>query len=152
MNLYCVDTSGILDGFRSYPLVNMPSLWKRVDGLIDGGQLFATIEVLHELRQKADDAAAWASARPVMFVPLDEAIQLEVRNILQRFPRLMMQMKKRNAADPWVIALAALRGATVVTGEFGGTDQRPKIPYVCDQLGIGCLTFVAMIQEEKWSI
>ena len=152
MKLYCIDTSGILDGFRSYPLANMPSLWKRVDALIDGGQLFATIEVLYELRHKADDAAAWASARPGMFVALDEAIQLEVREILQRFPRLMMQMKKRNAADPWVIALAALRNAAVVTGEFGGTDQRPKIPYICQQLGIRSLTFVAMIQEENWSI
>lgn len=152
MNLYSLDSSGILDGFRSYPPANMPTLWKRVDDLIDAGRFFATIEVLHELEGKADDAAAWAKSRAKMFVPLDEAIQLEVRNILQRFPRLMMQMKKRNAADPWVIGLAALRGAIVVTGEFGGTDQRPKIPYVCDQLGIRSLTFVAMIQNENWSI
>jgi hypothetical protein len=129
----------------------MPTLWKRVDEMIEAERFFATVEVLHELEAKADDAASWAKARGRMFVPLDEAIQLEVRNVLQLFPRLMMQMKKRNAADPWVIGLAALRDAVVVTGEFGGTDQRPKIPYVCDQLGIKHLTFVAMIQAEGWS-
>ena len=63
-----------------------------------------------------------------------------------------MQLKNRNRADPFVIALAELRGATVVTGEGSdGTERRPKIPYVCQQRDIPCIRFLQFIQDEGWT-
>jgi hypothetical protein len=60
-------------------------------------------------------------------------------------------MKGRNRADPFVIAVAQLRSATVVTGEGSdGTTNRPKIPYVCDDLGVGCFRFLDVIKAENW--
>jgi hypothetical protein len=63
-----------------------------------------------------------------------------------------MQMKNRNRADPFVIAVAGLRGATVVTGEGSdGTADRPKIPFVCSQLRIPCIRLLDVIRAEGWS-
>jgi hypothetical protein len=47
-------------------------------------------------------------------VDLDEAVQLEVKEILAKHPRLVMEKKQRYAADPFVIALAKLKGLVVV--------------------------------------
>jgi hypothetical protein len=61
-------------------------------------------------------------------------------------------MKNRNRADPFVIALARMRGATVVTGEGSdGTANRPKIPFVCEQLGINCVRFLDVVTLEGWT-
>jgi hypothetical protein len=50
-----------------------------------------------------------------------------------------------------VIAVAQIKGATVVTGEGqNGSENRPKIPWVCAQLGIACISFTQLIQEEGW--
>ena len=62
-----------------------------------------------------------------------------------------MNMKGRNRADPFVIALASVRGATVVTGEGSdGTDSRPKIPYICEVMGLLCTRFLGVVQTEGW--
>ena len=52
-----------------------------------------------------------------MFVPLGEEVQLATQEILTQFPRLVGTMKDRNRADPFVIALAKVKAAIVVTGE-----------------------------------
>jgi len=46
-------------------------------------------------------------------------------------------MKGRNRADAFVIAVARLQGAVVVTGEgANGTEDKPKIPYICQELKV----------------
>lgn len=40
----------------------------------------------------------------------------------------------------------------VVTGErHSGSLDKPKIPDVCDAMGIRCLSLVEMMEEEGWS-
>ena len=85
-------------------------------------------------------------------MPTDASVAVEVQRILSAHPRLVMQMKNRNRADPFVVAVASLRGATVVTGEGSdGTADRPKIPFVCSQLGIPCIRLLDVIRAEGWS-
>jgi hypothetical protein len=75
-----------------------------------------------------------------MFVPLDTAQMDCVREILAAFPRLVGELAERNRADPFVIALAKVRRLTVVTEERGGTENRPRIPFVCAHFGVPCMT------------
>jgi len=35
---------------------------------------------------------------------------------------------------------------------LGGSANRPKIPYVCGQLGIDCLGFIDLIRTEGWRL
>jgi hypothetical protein len=87
-----------------------------------------------------------------MFVPLDEGVQQATQENLTQFPRLVGAMKDRNRADPFVIALARIKDATVITGErSSGTRERPRIPNVCDHFGIGHRTLLQLIRDKGWT-
>lgn len=149
---YSIDTSAILDGWvRYYPPDVFPPLWRRLEQLIDDGHLRASEEVLRELEKKDDDVYAWARERDGMLVAVDDQIQVAVGDVLGRFPRLVNTQRDRSMGDPWVIALAMVNDCTVVTGEQRrGTADRPRIPHVCDDLGIRCISLLGLIREEKW--
>jgi hypothetical protein len=86
-------------------------------------------------------------------VDLDEAVQLEVKEILAKHPKLVMEKKQRYAADPFVIALAKLNGLVVVTDEKPtGTLNRPNIPDVCDAYGVIWIPLLQLIKRENWII
>ena len=64
------------------------------------------------------------------------------------FPRLVDTLRNRSKADPFVIATAIDRKATVVTGEpITGSMTKPRIPDVCDVRGVRCINFLQMIRE-----
>lgn len=152
--VYSVDTSALFDGLeRYYPEESFPALWARVDELIVAKRFLLSEEVWDEARAHDAAAKSWCDARgkDPMVVPTDVALAKEVQSILVRFPRLVANMKGRNRADAFVIAVGRLRGAIVVTGEgSNGTENRPKIPYICNQLGIRCVRFLDIVRLESW--
>jgi hypothetical protein len=120
--------------------------------MIASTKLISPDEVLFELSQKDDAVYEWARTNRAMFVPLDEEIQQATTEILGRFPRLVGAMRDRNRADPFVIALAKVKQATVVTGEKNiGTPDRPRIPTVCNHFGIGHRSLLQLIREKGWT-
>lgn len=151
--MYSLDTSALLDGWRRYyPASEFPTLWQRIDDVIAEGRFLASKEVLRELEKQDDDLYGWVRARPNMFVEIDEPIQLQVQEILRKYRGLVDTLTGKSGADPFVIALAQTRNPrlAVVTGEKGGSPQRPKIPFVCQQEGVECLSFLEMIRKEGW--
>lgn len=152
--VYSFDTSGLIDGLeRLYPEDHFPSIWKEIETLVSAGRLKISEEVWEEAKKRAAVAQAWCARYLAdILVPTDSRIAGSVTTILSAHPRLVMNMKGRNRADAFVIAVALELKATVVTGEGSdGTDNRPKIPYVCEQLGVPCYRFLDMIKEEGWS-
>lgn len=151
--LYSVDTSALIDGLeRYYPEDAFPALWQRVDELIAERRFFISEEVWEEIQTKDAVVRAWSKGRrDRLVVPTDATVAKEVQRILVNHERLVMNMKGRNRADPFVIAVAGMRNALVVTGEANdGTAERPKIPFVCRQLGIDCVRFLDLIKLEGW--
>jgi|SRR5687767_11210776 len=134
---YCVDTSGWLDGWqRNYPPDVFPTLWRRVEIVIESGDIFSSEEVYVELQKKDDEIHDWMKARKEMLVPLTESIQTLASELLSEFP------------DPFVIATAIDKNATVVTGEpITGNLSKPRIPDVCNVRGVRCINFLQMIRE-----
>jgi len=63
----------------------------------------------------------------------------------------MKATKNRNGADPFVIATAQVMGLTVVTEEKGGTDAKPKMPSVCQVLGVPCIDVLSFLRDQGWS-
>lgn len=87
------------------------------------------------------------------FIPIDETIQRNVAAILTDHKKLIDTRRGRSSADPFVIALAQIESAAVVTGERpSGTLDRPNIPDVCTALGIRCLTLLQLFREQGWAI
>src|SRR5688572_27367973 len=146
---YCVDTSGWLDGWqRNYPPDVFPTLWRRVEIVIESGDIFSSEEVYVELQKKDDEIHDWMKARKEMLVPLTESIQTLASELLSEFPRLVDTLRNRSKADPFVIATAIDKNATVVTGEpITGNLSKPRIPDVCNVRGVRCINFLQMIRE-----
>jgi hypothetical protein len=149
---YSIDTSAILHAWRrAYPPEVFPALWEKLNELVDRGELLASQEVLFELERKDDDVYRWARERRRMFVPTDEDVQRVVQDILRDYPGLVDPKRERSGADPFVVAVAQVKGCTVVTNERPTTSPiRVKIPTVCQALGIRCLDLLQFIREKGW--
>jgi len=86
-------------------------------------------------------------------VELEEDVQVEVKAILAKHPKLVMEKKQRYAADPFIIATAKVKGLTIVTEEkVTGTLNRPNIPDVCNDYGLAYINLLQFIKTEKWVI
>lgn len=151
--MYCFDTSAFLNAWRKhYPPDTFLSFWENLSELIASGNLIATEVVLFELEKKDDEVLKWVKEHNSMFIPLDESVQIRASEILNEFPRLTKKKSDRTEADAFVIALADVTNSTVVTYEqLGGSTSNPKIPYVCRNYGIRCISLIDVIRNEGWT-
>lgn len=149
--IYCIDTSSLVEAStRYYPPDNFPSLWERLEALILDGRLYAPEEVQGEIAKQDDYLKEWGRTHNGLFVPLDQEQLVEVSRIEATFERLVDTVRGRSAADPWVIALAKVKGYTVVSQERKA-PRKIKIPDVCEHYGIDCVTLVEFIRHEQWT-
>ncbi len=150
--LYCLDTSVLIESWgRHYKPSRFPSFWVCVHETIAAGIFIAPAIVLNELERKDDGLCAWTRERMGLFVPLTADVQRAHDEIINRFSRLINQSTGKSMADPWVIALAKLRGCPVVTYEKSGGENNPRIPDVCLRLGIECRRLDEVIEDLGWT-
>ena len=151
---YSIDTSSIIHARRRvYPPDIFPSLWDKIEGLIQEQILVATEEVLHELERQDDEIYRWARQQTEMFIPIDHEIQPIVSGVLLQHPNLIDVRRNRSGADPFVIALAIQRGSAVVTQEVPTNNpSRPHIPDVCAPFSIPCVDILRLIRQQGWTI
>lgn len=153
---YCVDASAIIHAWRDlYRPASFPTLWQRVDELIDAGRLVAPQDVREELRGP-EDLVEWADARQRMFRELDRELQQVLREVLTDLDSVMRErglrfLAKDLKADPVVVALARLTDCAVVTQERPrGAQGRPKIPDLCGRHRVRCMNLAELIEAEHW--
>ena len=152
MSVYCIDTSSIFEWYvRRYPPDIFPRLPRRVEELIAAGRLRAPKIVLDEIRS-GDDVHVWAKTQHALFVEESVDVQLVVRDLMARHHNPARPLKGINNADPFVIAMAMVGGRdwTVVSDEHPGSADARKIPYVCGQEGVRCITFQQLMKAEGW--
>ena len=153
MTFHSFDTSSLLNGRRDLlPPKVFKTLWLNIEAMIDAGDVRSVDVVLHELSQRDDDVHAWAKEQGALFLPLDHDIQRATSEILQLHPKLMGVGGGRNGADPFVIALARVRGGVVVTEETAsGNIQKPRIPDVCDAINVPWVNLIGFVTAQGWS-
>lgn len=156
--MYSVDTSTLMDWqARFYPTDVFVGLKVRIEALISDGKLCGPEIVREELDSVGTPALkSWAKSQSGLFVPLEPQLQGETAAIQSRYPELVDVKSGRESADPWVIALAKLRGWTVVSQETSASEKRkpPKsyyIPDVCRHLGIPCINLLGLMRKEGWT-
>ncbi len=149
---YCIDTNSILERNRNYPPDIFVTLWQGIEQLIAAGRLVASDEVKQELGRVHDEAGTWARSQSGLFVPMDKAQTDEVTRILEDFEDLLDYRKGKSGADPFVIALARVRGYAVVTYERKAPPKtRPTIPNVCEHYKIPCFDLRDLSRAEGWT-
>ncbi|MQA73783.1 MAG: DUF4411 family protein [Solirubrobacterales bacterium] len=148
---YTFDTSAFLQCWaRFYPRDVFPGLWERLEGMLDRGEIVCPDEVLNELGKQEDDLYNWLKTKKGVFLELDEPIQDAASEVLSDHPFIAKEFARRTHADPFVIAVAKVHGLAVVTQEDRGTTNKPRIPFVCDDLGIPCIDVIGFIREVGW--
>lgn len=124
-------------------------MWRALEAMIAAGQLCASEDVLHELERQDDELVTWAKAQVGLFVPMDGAIEAAVKRVVQ-IPNVVKGLSTDNWADPFVVAVAIVRQGTVVSRERPGSPQRPKIPYLCGQLGVPHVSLEDFVDGQGW--
>ena len=157
-DIYVMDTSALMDWHdRYYPSDVFPTLVEFVDGLIQQDRL-VSVELVHdEVKVMGSKALQdWAKARAKIFDPtqnhLSQALVVE-----GQFPALKDPRAQFDEADGYVIALAQLQSAIVVTAETpAATKRKPKrsmyIPDVCSALGMTSISNLGLMRREGWSL
>jgi hypothetical protein len=106
-----------------------------------------------ELERGGGEVYDWAKQNESMFHPPAQPVQSEVEQIVRRWPEFVPEDSQDGVwADPYVIGLAIIRGATVVTGEkaVGPGARSPKIPNICSALGVPCTDLLGLIRAKRW--
>lgn len=139
-SLFCIDTSALLHAWnRDYPPDVFITIWGEIEHMVSTGQLIAPDEILLELERGGDEIYEWAKENRNMFIIPDGNAQKVVEDIVNRYPTFLPKASYDGVwADPYVIGLAATKGAVVITGEkmVGPNAKAPKIPNICSDLGI----------------
>lgn len=150
--LYSFDTSSLLNGRRDLlPPKTFPGVWENIETAITHGHVRAIDLVRDELSAMEDNVHRWARSQSELFVELEQDVQRAARAVLQEHQKLIGIGSGRSGADPFVVALAMARGGVVVTEEIRSHSlAKPKIPDVCDALGIQCVNLIGYVQEQGW--
>lgn len=145
--LWCVDTSAWIDAVRLYnpasPLFG--PLWDFLGQEIVAGRVISPKAVLNELREKTlGDSQPFATfvkrVKGSLFAEETPDLQRRFTVIVNEYPDLTKKGKPfaRSDADAWVVALAEIRGAVVVSQEKPKPSARVpwKIPDVANARGL----------------
>ena len=149
---FCLDTSVFINGWwKHYRIDVFPSFWKELDRLIQQGVVISCEEVYEELKRQKDELFRWAKKRKTVFEKPSEDTFHQLAELMNAYPNYAAASGTTNSADPWVIAHAKLARATVVTYEEAALKMRdtkpPKIPNICDDLGMRCLGVLDFLKE-----
>lgn len=148
--VYCFDSSALMHAAtRAYPIEVFASFWDRFTQAVESGLVIAPDEVLEEVARKDDGLHAWCKLHRELFVPLTEDVQAAALEVAALVPSLVDLQKGRGQADPFVVALAKVRGAAVVTEEHS-KPTKPKIPDACRRFGVRCISLLEFLREMRW--
>ena len=156
---FCIDTN-VLVSFLSesddeyYGADVFPDHWELIQRLITSGDIVAPRQIENELSGHATKHAKigpWLRRNDHMFRDLGNAGELLLaKRIVNAYPAYARNTNY--LGDLELMVLAGHRQLTVVTLEIGmqQTGQRhPKIPNVCAEFGIKCLSVTGFLRAEQ---
>ncbi len=157
---YIIDTSSLIELNQRHPVDVFPSVWRKIEDLINSNRLFAPREVYDEISRIDDLLFDWSKKQPKMFIePTVEQITI-VKEILSKYPSLI-RIDRKYDADPWVIAVAiemirnpqqALEKIKrIVVTEEKLRGNKIKIPFVCQDYSIEAIDILNMFRMEGWT-
>ena len=152
---YVLDTSSFVVCGHYFPS-RFPTFWQQFNSLSQSGRIVSVREVKNELDHDANrqHLRDWVDAnRTIFFVPGPAETQFVAQIFsVQHFQQLIgakQRLRGRPVADPFVIASAHSRNATVVTEE-SLKPNAARIPNVCQHFGIACMSIEQMMEMEGW--
>lgn len=158
---YCIDTNVIVSFLRGtddefYGSDVFAPQWSFIEGLIARGAIVSPREVERELmgwRNSIEGVARWVRSCKRMFLDIDASAQLwAAKEIVNAYPAYASNLNY--VGDLSVMALAKYLGIAVLTLEKRvdqHSEKRPKIPNVCEQFEIDCLSVSGFLRKEGFA-
>jgi hypothetical protein len=144
------DSSSLILLKNNYPEDVFPSVWKLMDDALDKGEAFVLEEVIAELAAGTDQLDQRIKKHAACIVKTDAAIETHVKAITKSHPNLIDIRRQKSLGDPYVIAVALLKGGGVVTEE-SDKPNKVKIPHVCIQYGRPYSKLLGYMRSQKWA-
>jgi hypothetical protein len=153
---YVFDTGAFIILKNFYP-TTFTTLWSRIDTLAGNGTITSVREVFNELHNynDVDFIQDWAKQHKAIFAKPTNDELLVVQQILSisHFQALLSNkqiLKGTPVADPFVIAAAKLKAATVVTQEVFKPNSA-KVPNVCQHFGVVSINLESFMAQQGWA-
>lgn len=159
-HIYCIDANVLIQAWQKYYSPDLCSdYWNILNELGKQKRIFIPEEVKSEIivadssDKTEDDLSKWLKQSTIPIHKPTENVIACWQKILQADPshRLLVDnIKGRSLADPWLIAHALDRNATVVTKEnmdSAMNSKRIRIPNVCKNMGVRCIDDFEFIKE-----
>ena len=154
--VYVFDTSSFIVIGHYYPQ-QFPNFWKQLNRTVGVGSVISVREVLRELDREISvpHLSDWVEDHKSIFRTPNAAVTEFVGTIfaIPHFQTLVSRKKQSSGglcADPFIIGLAKVMNACVVTEE----KEKPnaaKIPNVCRHFGVDCTNLQGFMERESWS-
>ncbi len=163
MGKYWLDTDVLIqakDGLYSFEIAGQ--FWIFLEEQADAGTLCSSVQVYAEIMrfEGADDPLMkWAVPRRTsgLFCTPEKDVQAACGEIgdhvIETYDQRPAAVAKfLGGADPWIIAHAKCDGGIVVSHEarLDKSALTPKIPNVCHDFGVGCITLPTMLKALKF--
>ena len=153
---YAVDNDVLITLMRYHPpdKPTYQAIWDEIESLIKQKSIFSTIVVYDDIMKylgKDDRLKKWAiSHKKRFFISHDQETWQLAKDIIRKFPDLLDKKKLQTGepdADPFLIALAKSRGATIITQERKGLPN--KIPMVASHYRVKSIDLYEFFEERK---
>lgn len=165
-DIYSIDTNVFLDIWcppegNIYSKSRMPELWDHIEKLVGKGRIIATKEVYDELCEHASpDLKQWLDDHKSMFNLSDKQVGYadDVINKVYSKYKDGYRPEVKDAADPFVAAVALEHRATVLTQEQRQDPHDPalvngpRIPTICAEYNLPCVNIEEFVTKEGFSI
>ena len=146
---FVFDSGAFINGAQHhYFLDTMAPVWGLVETSIDDGRIVVPREVYREVRAQEDAISDLVHRHDAVVVEPSEQVQI----LAGEYQAKYFKTGLRDRADPFVMAEAKLRSATVVTYEgitFSGKPARGaerKLPGLCREEKIAVCTLPQALQ------
>ncbi len=148
--IYTLDTNFMVDGMALYPVDIAPDIWEHILQMINEGRIIICDPVYQEILAQDDDVSKWlkTNVNGALIEPTEEDLQFVQDEIMAHYEEKFSKwfgLEDPNGldADPFLVATAATRKITLVTGENKLIMQENtplrKIPNVCEGLEVECI-------------
>lgn len=145
---YTFDTCVFIELFRRYPDDIFVSIWNLIEEKLLENRIVIIKDVVDELSKVHDEVYEYVKEKKNNIIELTKDIQVNLANIINRFPNWISPFNGRNAADPCLVALGKTYGIKVITQE-NLQGNKLKIPYVCNIFDVECGNFFDFLRDNE---
>ena len=163
-NIYCPDTSALITMQRYYPLRILPDLWKHLEELFSSGRISSHEVVFDEIvptdkSAPKDDLATLISKYKANFKSISKRQAQLALQIISLFPHLIDPRRKKDQADPWIVAMVVEmmeevnmfeQDSDFVIVSTESEKSSNKIPAVCKHYHVRHMNLFEFFEDNEW--